>query len=293
VLVDPSGEVVRHGRRGSESVGVSVAISDEGEDEKSHAFIALNYPSWRNRPAPVLGHPVTFTATVTPGGAGTPAGAVTFIIDGVPQVPRPLVSSGGRGRATLTTGALSPGRHTVTASYGGGVGFVASVSPALTEVVNPPPAVVVLQRFGIHDQPTRLVLTFNRPMNAATVQDLRNYLLYPIGPHGYGGPHPQPIPITSAVYDPVHYTVTLTPLFRLKFGGYYLLTVSGASPHGLVDVTGVPLVGTNAGGKLGSDYIAVVHGYGPWVTPSSLVQARTATAVPAGPRSLAQPPPRR
>ena len=52
-------------------------------------------------------------------------------------------------------------------------------------------------------------------MNAATVQDLRNYLLYPVGPDGYAGPHPQPIPIASAVYDPVRRTVTLTPQSRL------------------------------------------------------------------------------
>ena len=50
VLVDPSGEVVRHGGGGSESEGISVAMLNDGETERCHAFIIPNYPSWRNRP---------------------------------------------------------------------------------------------------------------------------------------------------------------------------------------------------------------------------------------------------
>jgi hypothetical protein len=82
-------------------------------------------------------------------------------------------------------------------------------------------------------------------------------------------------------------TVTLTPRSRLAQGGHYLLNVSGASPHGLVDVAGVRLVGTNAGGKPRSDYIAMVHGAGPWVAAPWVVGVPSATRLPAGPHPLA------
>ena len=235
------------------------------------------------------GQPVVFTATltVTATGAVTPTGAVTFTVDGIAQRPVPLAVVHGRALAVFTTAGLGAGTHAVTAAYGGDPGFAPSTSNSVTQVVNPPPVVVSLRRLGIHLQPTHLVLTFNRPMNVAIVQDLRNYLLYRVGPHGFAGPHPRPIPIDSAVYDPAHRTVTLTTRFRLALAGYYLLSVNGAGPGRLADVAGVPLVGTNAGGQIGSEYIAVVHGSGPWLTPSSVEQVRTASAVPAGPRSLA------
>ena len=77
------------------------------------------------------------------------------------------------------------------------------------------------------------------------------------------------------MYDPTKLTVTLTPRTRLPLSGSYLLTVSGVGPHPVRDVYGYPLTGTGTGGRPG-DYIAVIHGYGPWypATPSS---------VPAGP----------
>jgi hypothetical protein len=146
--------------------------------------------------------------------------------------------------------------------------------------------VVSLQRTGTGYQPTHLVLTFNVPMNAATVQDLRNYVLYPVGPKGYAGPHPQPIPIVSAVYNTATRTVTLTTRSRLKLSGYYLLTVSGLGAHPVVDVNGDRLTGTGTGGRPG-DYIAVVHGYGPWHPATPAAQVVKAKAVPAGPRSQA------
>ncbi len=70
-----------------------------------------------NNPS-VFGQSVTFTATVTataPGG-GTPAGNVSFVIDG--GAPTVVVLNGA-GQATLTTSSLSVGNHTVAATYQG------------------------------------------------------------------------------------------------------------------------------------------------------------------------------
>jgi hypothetical protein len=80
------------------------------------------------------GQSVTFTATVTAAspGAGTPTGAVTFVIDGAPNT---ATLSGG-GVASFTTSTLGIGNHSVTASYGGDPNFSASTSAPLSQGVN-------------------------------------------------------------------------------------------------------------------------------------------------------------
>ena len=80
-----------------------------------------------------FGEGVTFTATVT-GGPGTPTGAVTFVVDGVPGSPAPVA---GVGRATFSTNTLAVGSHTVLAEYGGDAAHAPSVSAVLTQSVNP------------------------------------------------------------------------------------------------------------------------------------------------------------
>jgi len=193
---------------------------------------------------PVVGGLVTFTS---------PSSGPSARLSGSPS------TVGVDGRAGVNASANGIGSTYAVIARATGAD---SVTLGLTNLA---PAVAGLQRTGIHDQPTRLVLTFNLPMNAATVQDLRNYLLYRIGPHGYGGPNPRPIPIVSAVYDPTARAVTLTPQTRLRLRRYYLLTVSG----------------------LPGEFLAVVHGDGPTVVPAR------ASAVPAGPRPPAKPAARR
>lgn len=62
-----------------------------------------------------FGDEVTLTANLT-SGAGTPTGAVVFVIDGQNQAP---VTINGAGVATLKTSALTIGPHIVTATYAG------------------------------------------------------------------------------------------------------------------------------------------------------------------------------
>ena len=63
----------------------------------------------------VFGQPVTFTATVSTAGLGTPTGTVQFF-DGANPIGAP-VALNGSGQAQLTTSSLSVGSHTITASY--------------------------------------------------------------------------------------------------------------------------------------------------------------------------------
>ncbi|MCA1656124.1 MAG: Ig-like domain-containing protein [Actinobacteria bacterium] len=72
-----------------------------------------------------FGQSVTFTAMVTPvpPATGTPTGTVTFTVDGIAVGgPRPLVG----GKASFSTAALSPGSHSIVASYSGDAIFLPS-----------------------------------------------------------------------------------------------------------------------------------------------------------------------
>ena len=79
----------------------------------------------------VSGQPVTLTATVT-ASAATPTGTVVFN-DGAMTLGSGTLD--GSGHATLATSMLGVGSHTITAGYGGAVGFMASTSPLLSQVV--------------------------------------------------------------------------------------------------------------------------------------------------------------
>jgi len=121
--------------------------------------------------------------------------------------------------------------------------------------------VTALRRTGVNSQPTTLVLTFSAPLDAAHAQHVRNYTLVPVGPTGRSRPHTLPIPIASAVYAPGALTVTLSPRRHLDLHRYYRLTVNGTPPAGLSSFDGVFLDGSGSG-RPGSDYVALVHGFG-------------------------------
>jgi large repetitive protein len=78
--------------------------------------------------------PVSLSATVTPvaPGAGAPTGTVQFF-DGGTALGTAAVQA--NGRATLTTGGLSAGVHTITASYSGDVNFTDGTSGSYSHTV--------------------------------------------------------------------------------------------------------------------------------------------------------------
>jgi hypothetical protein len=65
----------------------------------------------------VFGQPVTFTATVSTAGLGTPTGNVQFLDNGSPIGG--AVALNGSGQAQVTTSSLTVGAHTITAQYAG------------------------------------------------------------------------------------------------------------------------------------------------------------------------------
>ena len=115
-----------------------------------------------------------------------------------------------------------------------------------------------VQRFGIHDQPTTLVLNFGEPLDAARAENLANYILVRIrSAHRPGTTDDTVIPILSASYDIASETVTLQPTERLPINWTYRLTVVCTPPGGLTDTSGNYLDGEGMG-QTGSDFVAIV-----------------------------------
>ena len=105
--------------------------------EQSFAVTAVTTTSITSSPAtPVVGQPVTYTATiaVVPPGSGTPTGAVTFTGNSGPLCTSPLnQSTPDTASCTTTYTSLLPAASdTVSAAYAGDGNFLYSTSPLLT-----------------------------------------------------------------------------------------------------------------------------------------------------------------
>jgi hypothetical protein len=113
----------------------------------------------------VFGQPVTFTATVATGGAGTPTGNVQFF-DGATPIGG-AVALNASGQAQVTTSALSVGNHTITANYAGAsnacTGTFNASSGNLTgnpQVVNKANTTTTISTSGSNPVGTNVPVTF-------------------------------------------------------------------------------------------------------------------------------------
>jgi hypothetical protein len=86
-----------------------------------------------------IGAPMTFTATVTPAGAGAPTGLVGFFADGFLLGVGAVSNVGGAFKATLATSTLTVGTHLVTASYIGDAAFSSGNSLPIGLTIQPTP----------------------------------------------------------------------------------------------------------------------------------------------------------
>jgi CSLREA domain-containing protein len=217
---------------------------------------------------------------------GTPTGTVTFTIDGKAEAPVPLRVVDGKDQAAFSIATLTASTHTISVEYDGDATFAAStVSRPLTQTVMPatqptttstqtvmpatqptttstrtpttstqtantptvdPPVVMSLKRYGIHMQPTVLVLKFSEAMDPIRAQDVRNYQI--------SGPTGRPVGIDSAVYDPAANTVTLKPRSRIDLHHTYHVKVIGT--------------GTGGDGKAGSNYFTTLNWRNVVLTPA-------------------------
>ncbi|HZR29869.1 MAG TPA: Ig-like domain-containing protein, partial [Terriglobales bacterium] len=83
----------------------------------------------------LFGHPVIFTATVSPQFSGTPTGTVT-VLDTTTRIILGTGTLDINGRTTVSTSSLAQGSHDITATYNADPNFTTSTSATLTQVVN-------------------------------------------------------------------------------------------------------------------------------------------------------------
>ena len=117
------------GNMGSTSVALSQVVNSGSKVATTTAIATSLTPS-------TVGSSVTFTATVS---GSAPTGSVNFndganSISGCSAVA--LAGSGNVRSAQCSTSALAAGTHSIVASYGGDAGNAASISAALSQVVN-------------------------------------------------------------------------------------------------------------------------------------------------------------
>ena len=234
-----------------------------------------------------VGDSVTFTATVTAGsGTFTPSGEVTFSIDGRTEPSVSIQFVDGHDQASFSISTLSAGQHSISATYDGGSMFAESIiiTPLTqtiggTPVVGPPsveiPTVALVQRFGIHNEPTALVVTFTSALDSASAQDLENYVI--VGPSG------RHIAIDSAVYDASAHTVTVRPSKKINLHHDYQFTIIGTGSNGVAGVNHTLLDGAYDG-KPASNCVTTLNWKNVVLTPAQLkhLYAESHTG-PAGP----------
>lgn len=218
-----------------------------------------------------VGQSVSFTATVHAGlGAGTPTGVVTFTIDGTYKVTEALKVSSAADQAVFQISTLTAGKHSVTVTYAGdSADAPASLAAPLIQTVvaaatpadpsNPPTTVTKVQRFGIHTQPTVLVVSFNTKLNPTSAADPNNYaIVSPLGAH---------IRLRSAVYSPNAETVTLRPRGRIDLHWNYRFTIKGSA-----GVLGADLVPLDGNGRIGTDYVTTLNWKNVVLSPSQTLK---------------------
>jgi uncharacterized repeat protein (TIGR01451 family) len=144
-----------------------------------------------------------------------------------------------------------------------------TTSTLLTVVVNPVPVtptgmdgplVTFLNRYGVHQQATNIVVTFNVPLNATTATNVGNYTLTT-------GRRHHKIKISTVSYDPVQRQVRIVPAEMIGLNVPATLTINGTSPTGVADQNGNLLDGAR-NGKPGSNFVRTFTGYGPGIIAS-------------------------
>ncbi len=198
---------------------------------------------------------------------GPAAGGTSVTITGTGFTGATAVDFG----TTAATGVIVLSATTITATSPAGTGIanVTVITPAGTSAASSAdqftytaaaPAVMSIERFGVHMQPTAVVLTFSSALDAMRATNVHNYRFMTMGGRGrYANLVGHITRVRSAVYNPATLTVTLFPAQRLNIHNTYRLTVNGATPAGLRGSNGMPLDG-RGDGVAAVNYVALVSG---------------------------------
>jgi large repetitive protein len=183
----------------------------------------------------------TFLLTAT--GSPTP----TLSVSGTLPAGMTFVDNGnGTGTLTVAPAANTTGMFQLTFIAQNGVGTPATQEFTANVAIETAPKVTLLQRLKGGVQ-TRIVLTFDEPMNSALAQLPTNYVFHRVVKgRVLSGPR-NTIKVKSALYNATTHTVTLKTKKQLGLNQVYQITVSGGTSGGLTNVSGVALDGLGNG----------------------------------------------
>jgi uncharacterized repeat protein (TIGR01451 family) len=260
----------------------TITLTNAGPDAASHTalatvvpagteFVSMTAPAGWTVNAPAIGGTGAIGASIASLAAGNHA-VFTLVVRVDPN------AAGGAtvalsSRVSTNAADTNPGNQSASAST---TVAYAAPTPTPTPTPTPAPTVVVgpqvstLQRFGVHEHPTVLVVGFNGPLDAASAQDLRNYRIT--------GPNGRSVGIDSAVYDAATRAVTIHPSQRLNVHWNYQFFVNGTTATGVRGTNGALIDGAHTG-KPDGDYNAVIN----WSTLVQTPAAPHAARHPHGP----------
>ena len=192
----------------------------------------------------------------------TATGSPTLVLTYSGALPRGLTFVDNHDGTATLAGTPAPdagGTYPLTITAANGVVPAATQSFVLDVVTVAPARVLRLQRFGVRAQPTKILLTFDEPLNPNAADLKSNYVFRPVVRGRVQNKPRQAIRVASAVYDPATRTVTLTTSQRLNINRVYQITVNGLAPQGLTNQFGSLLDGQRTG-RPGSNFVMTFTG---------------------------------
>ncbi len=174
------------------------------------------------------------------------------------------------------------GTFTITVAITDTVGDMGSATSTAMVSSTPPPPIngpvpmgIGVERFGVHRQPTQIVVFFNSALDPTPADNALNYTVIALGPTNTldtpnqiaaGHANNQYLHVLTAVYNPNNFSVTLTLYEHPNFRDLMELIVNGQPPHdtangltpsGLTSPTGVFLNGNTI---TGTDFVTFFRG---------------------------------
>ena len=184
-------------------------------------------------PAVVVGSGAKLTDSATLAGGFHPTGTITFTLtlNGT-TVDTERATVHGNATYSTPTGFVPTAAGTyqwVTRYNGDGNNKVASASGTEPETVTVSPTVIKVQRFGVHHQPTQIVVTFNGPLDPTQAENISNYQLFALGRNRQFS---RRVGILSGVYSSTTNSVTLTTVHPINVHHLFEIKVTNPSPGG-------------------------------------------------------------